>query len=74
MLIYVIEVEGKDEVAAEPRVPTGRMWIASEDFVMNHFQPDEMCYAIFSHGEVHITRTIIDELGIGSEPCVKVLL
>jgi hypothetical protein len=74
MLIYVIEVEGKDGVADEPRKPTGRMWIASEDFIMNHFQPDKMVYAIYAHGEVHITRTIADELGIGSEPSVEILL
>lgn len=73
MLIYVIEVEGEDEAADESRTPTGRMWIATSEWVADHFQPASMVFEIEAYGKCHITRTIADELGIGSEPCVKVL-
>lgn len=73
MLIYVIEVEGEDETADESRTPTGRMWVATSEWIANHFQPASMVFEIECYGQCHITRTIADDLGLGSEPTVKVL-
>ncbi len=71
MPIFIVEVEGDDDVANEPREFTGRLWVSTEKFVWDHFQPDDMVHEIIAAGMAHLTPTIIDELGIGSEPPVK---
>ncbi len=73
MLIYMIEVEGEGEVADKSRMPTGRLWIASNEWIANHFSPATMVFEIERCGRLHITRTIADELGLCEETTVRVL-
>ena len=73
MLIFIVEVEGVDDVADEPRKPTGRLWVATSDWIAERFQPDSVVIEAEIAAMIHLTPVMIDELGIGSESPVKVL-